>query len=319
MRSLYMIFAALGLWATQAAASPEFWTHEWPHTDFTKTEVPWIEIISGGPGKDGIPALSDPDFVAAGDATIPDAEPALTLVVGGQAKAYPLRYLIWHELVNDHIADLPVLISFCPLCNSGVVFDRRIDGGVAQFGVTGKLRHSDMIMYDVATQSWWQQAIGRGIVGAMTGRDLIVVPSRIESVGDFRDRHPTGQIMAQPRYPRAYGQNPYVGYDQSIRPFLYTGELPPHDIPPLARVIRVGDRAWPMLRVQTERVIVEAGLRIEQRGTQVSALDAGVIAASRLIPTVHVTDANGDDIAHDVMFAFAFHAFFPQGTWMLAH
>jgi hypothetical protein len=299
------------------AADPAFWRHEWPNTDFSKADVPWIDIQSGGPGKDGIPALSAPKFRDAASAVLPEHEPVLSLSVDGGARAYPLRYLIWHELVNDQIAGRPVLISFCPLCNSAVVFDRQIYGQELHFGVTGKLRHSDMIMYDVETQSWWQQAIGRGVVGQMTGVELKTIPSVVESVTMFRDKHPTGQIMAAPSYARAYGRNPYVGYDTSVRPFLYNGELPPHGIAPLARVIRVGNRAWPMERLAAEPEIFEVDVRIRKVGVYASALGAGVIASAARIPSVEVTRVDGTPIVHDVMFAFAFHAFHPNGQWML--
>ena len=156
MRYIFLFIAFLVISTGRLAADPTFWRNEWPNTDFSKTNVVWIDIISGGPGKDGIPALISPEFMDLAKAALPDNEPVLTLSLAGIARAYPLRYLIWHELVNDRIADHPVLISFCPLCNSAVVFDRRVNGQELQFGVTGKLRHSDMIMYDVETQSWWQ-------------------------------------------------------------------------------------------------------------------------------------------------------------------
>ena len=317
MRYIFLFIAFLVISTGRLAADPTFWRNEWPNTDFSKTNVVWIDIISGGPGKDGIPALISPEFMDLAKAALPDNEPVLTLSLADIARAYPLRYLIWHELVNDRIADHPVLISFCPLCNSAVVFDRRVNGQELQFGVTGKLRHSDMIMYDVETQSWWQQAIGRGIVGHMTGAELTTIPSVIESVAMFRTQHPTGQIMAAPSYNRAYGRNPYVGYDTSVRPFLYPGDLPPNDIAPLARVVRVGNRAWPIERLSDVSEINEANVNICKRGIYASALGAGVIASADRVPSITVTDNDGNPIVHDVMFAFAFHAFYPDGQWML--
>ena len=153
-------------------ADPNFWRHEWPHTDFDTTSVPsWAQILSGGPGKDGIPALSDPQFIRAGqEQGIEGREPVITVeIAGAEPRAYPIRYLTWHEIVNDTVGGVPVAVTFCPLCNSALTFDRRVKGRVLSFGVTGKLRHSDMVMYDRETQSWWQQAIGTGIVGVMTG------------------------------------------------------------------------------------------------------------------------------------------------------
>ena len=123
--------------------------------------------------------------------------------------------------------------------------------------------------------------------------------------------------MAEPNFRRRYGANPYRGYDSSARPFLYRGENPPHDIHPLSRVVRVGARAWPLTRVREEKGVSEAGVRISWEAGQASALDAGTIAKGRDVGTVRVRDGAGQDLPHDVMFAFAFHAFWPDGTWML--
>lgn len=319
---LMTLAGALGLaaLATGALANPDFWKREWPHTDFTRTSVPsWSEILSGGPPKDGIPALSDPSFIPVAEETrLGDTEPVITVELEGQApRAYPIRYLTWHEIVNDEIGGLPVAVTFCPLCNSGLVFDRRVDGKVLTFGVSGKLRNSDMVMYDRETESWWQQAIGEGIVGEMTGAELTQIPAWMESWGEYRARNPEGLVMDQPGWPRSYGRNPYVGYDSSPRPFLYNGEMPPHGIPPLSRVLRVGDKAWPVARLAEAGEITEDGLTISWRAGQSSALDSPRIDKGRDVGTIRVRDAEGRDVPHDVMFAFAFHAFWPDGKWML--
>jgi len=124
--------------------------------------------------------------------------------------------------------------------------------------------------------------------------------------------------MDQPSgFSRRYGANPYVQYDSSARPFLFSGELPPHDVPALVRVVRVGDRAWPMTRLAEEGEVVEAGVHLTWTSGQASALDADWIGDGKDVGNVRVRDAAGNDLAHDVMFAFAFHAFWPEGTWML--
>jgi len=306
--------------ASPLVAGPDFWRHEWPRTDFTITTIDsWTEILSGGPPKDGIPALSDPGFIAAGDETRLDPrEPVITLEREGEtARAYPVRYLMWHEIVNDMVGDTPVAVTFCPLCNSGITFDRRAGGRVLTFGVSGKLRNSDMVMYDRETQSWWQQAIGQAIVGELTGASLAALPSWMESWAEFRDRRPDGLVMAQPDYPRRYGTNPYRRYDSAARPFLYSGENPPHEIAPLARVVRVGNRAWPLTRLRAAGTVSEAGVTIDWVAGQASALDTAEIGQGRDVGTIRVHDTNGRALPHDVMFAFAFHAFWPDGTWML--
>lgn len=308
------------LLSSAAQADPSFWRHEWPKTNFNKTTVPsWVEILSGGPPKDGIPALSDPKFIPVSkESRIAAREPVMVLEMAGtKPRAYPIRYLTWHEIVNDSVAGVPVAVTFCPLCNSGLVFDRRIRGRVLSFGVSGKLRNSDMVMYDRETESWWQQAIGTGIVGEMTGAELKQLPGWMESWESFKARNPDGLVMAQPEYSRPYGRNPYQGYDSSARPFLYSGEMPPHGIAALARVVRVGTRAWPLERLRVAGTLKEGGVTLSWAAGQASALDSGQIGQGRDVGNIRVRDASGRDLPHDVMFAFAFHAFWPDGTWML--
>ncbi len=310
-----------GLWMSAvASADPSFWKHEWPDTDFGKTSIGnWVEVLSGGPPKDGIPALDAPQFVeAAKKRGLGAREPVITVAMeGARARAYPIRYLMWHEIVNDSIGGVPVAVTFCPLCNSGMTFDRRVQGRTLSFGVSGKLRNSDMIMYDRETQSWWQQAVGRGIVGEMTGVALTHMPTWMESWAEFKAAHPDGLVMAEPPHNRDYGRNPYSRYDSSHRPFLYSGDPPPHGIAPLARVVRVGDRAWPLSRLAALGDLSEAGTTLSWHAGQASALDTPRIDKGRDVGSIRVRDTSGQDVPHDVMFAFAFHAFWPEGAWML--
>lgn len=314
-----LLAIALAFAAGVAAADPARWQAEWPRTDFDRSSVEFSEIISGGPPKDGIPALSDPSFIPAAQETrLTDREPVLTYAPDGEPpRAYPIRYLMWHEIVNDEVAGQPIAVTFCPLCNSGMIFDARIDGVAHEFGVSGLLRHSDMIMYDRQTESWWQQAIGEAIVGELTGTQLTQLPAVMESWSEFRTRHPYGLVMDEPDWRRAYGQNPYVSYDSSIEPFLYSGESPPHGIAPLARVVRVGERAWPLERLREAGRLEEAGVTLTWTAGQASALDTATIGEGQEVGTVRVTDAEGRLVPHDIPFAFAFHAFFPHGEWML--
>jgi hypothetical protein len=318
-----LVIAGLcGIWPNLGLASPEFWGHEWPDTNFEKTSVDsWVEILSGGPPKDGIPALSAPSFIpVAKETRIGQAEPVIAVEIGtSQPRAYPIRYLTWHEIVNDTVAGVPIAVTFCPLCNSAITFDRRVQQGTLTLGVSGKLRYSDMVMYDRETQSWWQQAIGEAIVGDLTGTQLKALPTWMESWAEFRARNPEGLVMDEPDYNRAYGRNPYRGYDSLTKPFLYSGENPPHGIPPLMRVVRVGDRAWPLTRFQSSPVVTEAGVTLSWRAGQASALDTDHIDKGKDVGSIRVRDAKGRDVAHDVMFAFAFHAFWPKGQWMLGN
>lgn len=310
--------AALLLWATGSLADADRFRAGWPITDFTRRAVDLGEVISGGPPRDGIPAILDPTFrPASAETRLDDREPVLTCDPGdGPARAYPIRYLMWHEIVNDVIGGRPVAVTFCPLCNTAMAFDARLDGRTLTFGVSGLLRHSDMIMYDHETESWWQQAMGEGIAGEMTGRALTLLPTWMEGWAAFRAAQPDGLVMDEPDWARDYGTNPYRSYD-TTRPFLYSGADPPHGIPPLEHVVRVGDRASPLTRLSREGRIAEAGVTLTWTAGQASALDTARIADGREVGKVRVQDAAGRDLPHDIPFAFAFHAFHPQGESML--
>jgi hypothetical protein len=308
-------------------ADPISWRLEWPRTDFSKHSAPFATIKSGGPSKDGIPAIDAPRFepLAGGKATgsiaaLGDTEPVIALSIGEDARAYPLRVLIWHEIANDTVGGTPVVVTYCPLCNAALVLERVVDGRVLDFGTTGKLRHSDLVMYDRQTESWWQQFTGEAIVGAMTGIRLRLVPSRLESFDRFRHRFPEGQVLI-PTNPNArnYGRNPYVGYDATgQRPFLYDGSLP-EGIEPMERVVAVETapgqhEAWALPLVRRKGTIHSADLLIQWQPGQTSALDKASIRAGRDVGNVIVQRQMGDklvDVPYDVTFAFAFHAFRP--------
>jgi hypothetical protein len=325
-----LVAVALPIVAVAQQTVPSGWAAEWPATDFERAAVDFGEIRSGGPPKDGIPSIDDPLFAPLDEVTgdspgaLAPSEPVMSLVVDGEARAYPLRVLMWHEIVNDTIDGMPIAVTYCPLCNSGIVFDRRFAGPDGQtlapeFGTTGKLRNSDLVMYDRATESWWQQFSGRAIVGAMTGTELDRLPSRLESVERFAARHPDGVVLV-PRDPgaRDYGRNPYAGYDRAARPFLFDGT---YDGPgaPLMRVVAVDGEAWslPLLR-DRGRIETDDGLVLTWTAGQNSALDTRVIAEGRDVGNVVVQrrTAEGDlvDVAHDIPFAFAFAAFRPEGV-----
>jgi hypothetical protein len=303
--------------ATGLAATPRGWVGAWPRTDFSRTAVDLVEIRDGGPPKDGIPAIDAPRFLPVSEeAELDDHEPVIGLTLGGEARAYPLRVLIWHEIANDVVGGVPVAVTYCPLCNAAIVFDRRVDGEVLDFGTTGKLRNSDLVMYDRQTESWWQQYSGNAIVGTLVGKQLVMLPWRIESWALFRARAPKGSVL-QPPDPslRPYGSNPYVGYDRSASPFLYDGEVP-EGIAPLARVVVVGKEAWSLDLLQREGRIEAGDVVLDWRPGQSSALDASEISKGRDVGNVMVqrrTDNGLEDIAHHVTFAFVFHAFEPEG------
>ena len=305
---------------------PSVWRREFELTDFSVASVNFGTILSGGPQRDGIPAIDNPRFgtVADGGEFMADTEPVITLAHGGEVKAYPLSILMYHEIVNDEIGGTPVAVTFCPLCNSTIVFRAELDGQILDFGTTGRLRNSDLVMYDRQTESWWQQFTGEGIVGTHTGRRLEMLPARVESFATFRDRHPDGAVLLVPEGSRrSYGINPYYEYDQ-IReepgeqrlPFLFGGALR-DDIPPLAYVVAVGDRAWALtLLREAGRVETEDGLIIEWTPGLNSALDRSQISDGYDIGSVTVQRMEAGaliDVVHDVSFVFAHHAFYPDG------
>ena len=236
-------------------------TRGW-ETDFSRHSVPYSEIFSGGVPRDGIPPLDDPKFTTPeqADQWLGDAEPVISFEINGDARAFPLQILTWHEVVNDGVGGVPVVVTFCPLCNSAIVFDRTLDGVVHDFGVSGKLRNSDLIMWDRQTESWWQQFTGEAIVGELTGKKLTFLPASIISWSDFKAASPEGQVLSRDTgFNRPYGENPYVGYDRADNPpFLFQGDLDGR-LQPKERVaaVTIGDEdaAFPFTILEKERVV----------------------------------------------------------------
>ncbi len=261
-------------------------------TDFSRYTVDYREISSGGVGRDGIPPIDDPSFVTVQEADrwLGDKEPVIFLEVNGEARAYPIQILTWHEIVNDEIGGAPVSVTFCPLCNSAIAFDRWFEGAVLDFGVSGNLRNSDLIMYDRQTQSWWQQFTGEGIVGTLAGRKLTMLPASIIAWGDFKEANPDSLVLSRATgFSRRYGENPYSGYDRVDNPpFLFRGDMDSRLLPKerIAAVSIDGvDAAYPFSLLEQERVVHDTvgGREIVlffKPGT-VSALDRSVIVDSK--------------------------------------
>jgi hypothetical protein len=312
------LVAAFFLYVVPVSAQvPGSWSYEWSKTDFSKRSVEFGEILSGGPPKDGIPSIDNPKFVpvsSISDSDLGPDEPVIGIVINGKARAYPLRVLTWHEIVNDTFDDVPITVTYCPLCNSSIVFDRRLDGKILDFGTTGKLRRSDMVMYDRQTESWWQQFLGEGIVGEMTGKRLKTIPSRLESFTKFKSRAADGEVLI-PNNPnmRQYGANPYAGYDSASMPFLFRGDLPDY-INPMVRVVVVGKKAWALPLLVEKGKVSDDDLVLSWTSGQNSALDERDIRKGRDVGNVIVqriaTDGTLKDVVYDVTFAFVYHAFY---------
>jgi len=309
--------AALALAAAPATAQVERWVAEGWQTDFSQSEVDFAEIRTIIPA-DNIPSIDDPVFVpVTADLDLVDREPVIGIEINGDARAYPLRIMMWHEIANDTVGGVPVVVTFCPLCNTAIAFEREVDGTLLDFGTTGKLRFSDLVMYDRQTETWWQQFSGRALVGDYVGTRLPLVPVRLMAWEEFRAEHPGGQVLVpNDEDMRQYWRNPYVGYDSATAPFLYDGPLP-DGMPAMQRVLLVRSdplMAFTMALVEEEGEITENGVTIRWNPGQLSALDAVRFDESREVggvEVVRVVDGEEVPVAHDVTFAFVLNAFEP--------
>lgn len=190
--------------------------------------VDLAEIADGGPPPDGIPAVDEPRFQRTGDVHwVDDTEQVLAVEIGGEARAYPIQVLTQHEIVNDTIAGVPVAVTYCPLCASGIAFDRRAADRVLSFGTSGMLYRSDLVMYDRQTESLWPQIAGEAVAGTLTGTELTVLPAGLVSWEQWRQAHPTGWVLSrQTGFDREYGSNPYPGYDdKESLPMFFAGPV----------------------------------------------------------------------------------------------
>jgi hypothetical protein len=291
-------------------------------TDFSKHLVPLEEFQSGGPPKDGIPAIDAPRYTRASEVDfLEDREPVIELMVDGESRAYPLQILTWHEIVNTSLGDTPVAVTFCPLCNTAIVFDRRVDGKVLDFGTTGKLRDSDLVMYDRQTESWWQQFGGEALVGELAGKELRQLPARMVSWREFRSMHASALVLNRDTgFGRDYGTNPYAGYDDVASPPIFAARNEDDDrLPPKERVVyvEVGNQAFAvpfptLVDKRTIEVEAEEGrLVVRWRSGVASALDSGAIAEGRDVGSASVL-LDGEPVPFSEPFWFAVAAFRPD-------
>ena len=286
------ILATLGLLTAVTLASGATAQIEGFKTDTSKKIIELKELRSGGPGKDGIPPIDNPKFISIEVASqwLKPQEPVVAVEIGSTAKAYPMQILIWHEIVNDTLGTTPVAVTFCPLCYSAIVFDRRFDNRTLTLGVSGFLRYSDMVMYDRQTETLWQQFEGKGLVGEYAGKHLTKIPAQIISFAQFGKAYPQALVLSKETgHKRAYGRNPYSGYDDINKsPFLYRG---PKDnrLPPMEKVITVTiddkSKAYPYSITQKKGVIHDTvsgtAIVVFHGKGAVSALDKGKISESR--------------------------------------
>jgi hypothetical protein len=291
-------------------------------TDFDRRAVPLSEFQSGGPGKDGIPPIDSPRFLPADAvAFLEPNEPVIAVELNGEARAYPIQILVWHEIVNDSLGGVPIAVTFCPLCNTAIAFDRRVDGRTLDFGTTGNLRNADLVMYDRQTESWWQQFGGRALVGELTGERLEQVAARIVAWREYRGEHPRSDVLStETGHDRPYGENPYLGYDDiESPPFVRTRNSGDDRLPPKERVVFIerADTAVAIpYSVLRERRVVRlelAGRRlvVRWRAGVASPLDAKDVPGGRDVGTAEVLE-EGRLVPFDEPFWFAVAAFRPD-------
>ena len=269
---------------------------QWRETDFHRFTVDPDEIISGGPGRNGVPPIYQPQFISVIEAaTLPwmtGDHPVAVVEVKGDARAYPLGILTFHEVVNDVIGGVPVLVTYCPLCYTTLAFNRVVDGVELNFGTTGNVRLSNLVMWDDQTESWWQQADGQAIVGAAAGQRLEYIPAYTTSFREFVRSYPEGVVLSpgsgSPEFWPIYGGSQYAGYDSPNNPpSLFLGQ-PDERLSPTERIlgVEIGDEvvAFPFGRLRQQQVVnTEIGgepvVVFWKSGTR-SALDEEVIADS---------------------------------------
>ena len=229
--------------------------------DLAGASIPIDEIVRGGPPRDGIAALDSPPVVAATAAPWRDEEHVIGVVRGSAARAYPLAILVWHELVNDRLGDLPLLVSYCPLCGTGLVFDRRVGSREMTFGVSGLLYQSDLLMFDRQTEGLWSQIAAKSVTGPLRDRRLALIRSRITSWGDWKKRHPDTTVLSKDTgHRRDYGRTPYRGYATS-ETLAFPAPLDDRYHPKMPTLgVRIADgaaRAYPAVEIERSGGIVE--------------------------------------------------------------
>jgi hypothetical protein len=255
--ALLLTLPLLSLAATARSAEPR----QANGFELEPSLVPIDEILKGGPARDGIPALDRPDQDAANEASWRDDELIVGVVRGKAARAYPIAILVWHELVNDELGGDPILVSFCPLCGTALVFDRRLQGRARKFGVSGLLYQSDLLMYDCETESLWSQIGANALTGALMGQRLELMRSKITTWKTWREAHPETTVLSkQTGYQRDYGRTPYEGYETSkLLYFPVEADTRRHPkMPTLGlRIPNVPSRAYP------GEEVARAGGRVE--------------------------------------------------------
>ncbi len=257
------------------------------------------QVLSGGPPPDGIPPIDEPTFETASEIEwLSETEPVLSLTVGGETRAYPIQVMTWHEIVNDTVGGVPVAVTYCPLCNSGVAFEREAAGRLLSFGTSGRLYADNLVMYDRQTETLWPQLTGLASIGVLTGEQLTAIPMGPVDWASFRDAHPEALVLSRETgFDRPYGKNPYEGYDNPETPPLFDLPGPLDDrLTVKTRVVGL-DLGGEQLAITRDRLARERVVHLTLGGQdlvavhapgQASALDDEQIADGEDIGTVAV-------------------------------
>jgi len=288
------------------AASQQFSTSS--TFDLSNSRIPPNEIRHGGPAKDGIPSLTAPKFLDLAQADFLKPEDrVIGVVVAGVARAYPLRILDWHEAVNDRVSDVPIAVTYCPLCDSAAVFDRRSDSEELEFGISGLLYNSNVLLYDRqrdGRESLWSQMMAQAVSGPRAGQKLISLPCELTTWSDWRQRHPKTQVLStQTGHRRVYEASPYALYFQNNRLMF-----------PVSRVDRRLPLKTPVLGVwtaKTARAYPIAAFKTAQRMPQKIDDKDFVLEYVPASKTLRVQKA-GPGVHWMYAFWFAWSAFYPD-------
>ena len=258
------------------------------------------DLNSGGPPPDGIPAIDEPTFLAAADIDfLADDEPVLALEIDGDARAYPIQVMIWHEIVNDTVGGVPVAVTYCPLCNTAIALDRRAGDRVLDFGTSGLLYQSALVMYDRQTESLWSHFTGRAVAGVLTGAELEMFPVATVSWADWLAAHPDGIVLSRDTgHDRDYGSNPYPGYDSVDNPpFLFTGDVDGR-LAAKTRVVGLGLDSTPRA-IRHEPLLADGVVHLDLDGAPVVAFALPGTASALFAYDV----ADGPDVGATGVFA----------------
>ncbi len=296
----FFVFLCLAALANSAAAKNGF--------DLQDSLIPVASIKSGGPPKNGIPAIDKPKFLSAQQAVLKDTDRVLGIASGGQARAYPVNILNWHEIVNDRIGDRAIAVTYCPLCGSGVAFSALVDGKALNFGVSGLLYNSDVLLYDRETESLWSQLKNQAISGEFRGKKLQVIPMEHTTWGDWKQRYPKTRVLSQDTgYRRNYQHDPYAGYQKAYRLYFAVNPPAPEDFHPKEWVLGIEvdgvTKAYPFQALREQN---KPKFRDEVNGQPI------VISWNKDNESASISSPKGELLPFVRAFWFAWYAFNPK-------